>query len=236
MSNPFPTRAKRNVGLILVLPLLLALAACAPAKPVHVPPEGHPSAHSGASQSPTPGPTPASTTTPPAGAQVTNSADYLIEGTPNVPDANGEWYGQWAFYTDSTKSVWCQMTTFSGDNPGANCSILPAARAGVTYPLPPGSSAGCASSDWDGYTIGLGASVDDLIPADAGWDQCFSQSPASPADLAKTRVLPDGATLAVAPFSCTVSSGVATCSESSPGLPDATVTLGLHTASFHSTG
>jgi hypothetical protein len=153
-----------------------------------------------------------------------------------VPDANGEWYGEWAFYTDATKSVWCQFTIFSADNPGATCSIVPAARAKVTYPLPAGSSAGCVSSDWDGYTLAMGGSADDLQPnADAGWDQCFTDDPPTAADLAKTLVLPDGATLAVAPFSCTVTSGVATCGETNPGSATVTLTLGLHTASFHST-
>jgi hypothetical protein len=56
----------------------------------------------------------------------------------------------------------------------------------------------------------MGGSADDLIPdADAGWDQCWSWDPPSAADLAKTPVLPNGATI--------------------------TITLGLHTASFHST-
>jgi predicted small lipoprotein YifL len=208
---------KRRFGLLFALPFVLALAACAPARPIHLPPKAAPS-----SASPT--------SSPPV-----NPANYLVEGTPDVPDSNGEWYGEWAFYTDASKSVWCQFTVFSGDNPGANCSIVPADRSRVTYPLPAGSSAGCATSNWDGYTLGLGASVDDLMPQDAGWDQCFGNDPASAADLAKTLVLPSGATLAVAPFSCTVSAGVATCSESVTGGAAATVTLGLHTASFHST-
>jgi hypothetical protein len=130
--------------------------------------------------------------------------------------------------------VWCQFVIFSADNPGANCSIVPAARSHATYPLPPGSSAGCVSSDWDGYTLGLGASVDDLIPKDAGWDQCYVHGVGVVTNPAKTKVLPDGATLAVSPFSCTVHAGVATCSESVAGLAPASFTLGLHTASFHS--
>ena len=163
-----------------------------------------------------------------------NAADYLVDGTPHHPDANGDWFGEWAFYTDATKSVWCQITIFSSDGPGANCSIVPAARSQVTYPLPAGSSAGCATSDWDGYTLGLAASVDDLIPKDAGWDQCYKNGVAVVTNPPSTKVLPDGDTLTVSAFSCTVHSGVATCSLANPGTAPATITLGLHTASFHS--
>jgi hypothetical protein len=100
---------------------------------------------------------------------IINPAQYLIEGTPNVPDANGDWYGEWAFYTDASKSVWCRFTIFSGDNPGATCAIVPADRGQVTCPLPAGTSVGCATTNTDGYTLAMGGSADDLIPnADAG--------------------------------------------------------------------
>ena len=220
-----------------LIPLVLLLAACAPsahhiAGPHPTVIHHTPKASGSPSATPTPTPTP-TVAAPPAPF---NAAQYLIEGTPNVPDANGDWYGEWAFYTDATKSVWCQFTIFSGDNPGSTCSILPAARAQVTYPLPAGRSVGCATTNWDGYTLAMAGSADDLQPnADAGWDQCFSQNPPTAADLAKTPVLPNGATLAVAPFSCTAQAGVGSCGLTYSGQPTITITLGLHTASFHST-
>jgi hypothetical protein len=230
---------RRSWSLVLVVPVLLAIAGCAPASRVasHHPIAVHDSGSPLSSVAPSLSPTPTPTVTTPAvtGPVEIVAKDYLIEGTPHVPDANGEWFGQWAFYTDATKSVWCQFIIFSADNPGATCSIVPAARSKASYPLPPGSSVGCKTSDWDGYTLALAASAEDLIPKDAGWDQCFSQGSQTAADLAKTKVLPDGATLGVAPFSCTVHGGVATCAIAIPGQQAATLTLGLHVASFHST-
>ncbi len=225
---------RANRAFVALIPLIFLLSACAPVAHVAGP---HPTvAHHTPKASVTPLATPTPTVTAPPPAPAINPAQYLIEGTPNVPDANGEWYGEWAFYTDASKSVWCQFTIFSGDNPGAACSILPAARAQATYSLPPGRSVGCATSDWDGYTLAMGGSADDLQPnADAGWDQCFSQDSPTAADLAKSPVLPNGATLTEAPFTCTVQAGVATCAMTDAGNPSVTITLGLHTASFHST-
>ncbi len=227
----------RIIGVVLVVPLLLVLAACAPVKHVALPSHPHPG-HASATPTATATPTPSATpiVTKPVVPPTITPANYLVDGTPNVPDADGEWFGQWAFFTDATKSVWCQFIIFSGDNPGATCSIVPSARAKATYPKPAGTSPGCATTDTDGYTLGMGGSADDLQPnADAGWVQCIAGDPDTAALIAKTQVLPDGATLAVAPFSCTVKSGVATCGETLQGEPTITISLGLHSASFHST-
>jgi hypothetical protein len=227
---------RRRLIVLLALPLLLVLAACAPARHIAGPshPHPHPTVTHVPSASVTPSATP--TATAPVAPATVNPATYLIEGTPNVPDANGEWYGQWAFFTDSTKTVWCQFVIFSADNPGASCSIVPADHALATYPRPAGSSADCSTNPWDGYTLAEGASADDLIPnADAGWDQCIALDPDTAAEIAKTLVLPEGATLTVAPFSCTTKAGVGTCTASAPGEPSTWISLGLHTATFHST-
>jgi hypothetical protein len=222
----------RRVGVVLVVPLLLLLAACAPVKHVALPSHPHPGHSATVSASPTPSATPI--VTKPIVPPTITPANYLVDGTPNVPDANGEWFGQWAFFTDATKSVWCQFIIFSGDNPGATCSIVPSARALATYPKPAGTSPGCATTNTDGYTLAMGGSADDLDPpGSAGWDQCIAGDPDTAALIAKTLVLPDGATLAVAPFSCTVKSGVGTCSETLQGAPPLTISLGLHSASFH---
>ena len=227
---------RRVLPVLVVVPFIAALTACAPA--VHTgatgPSQPSVSAVPVGTPSATPVVQPTPTPTTPAAPPVINPADYLVDGNPHHPDANDEWFGEYAFWTDATKSVICQETIFSGDNPGASCTVVPSARATVTYPLPPGSSADCAKSDWDGYTMGLGAAVDDLIPKDAGFDQCWDPTYYSPTILAKTKVLPDGATLAVSPFTCTVKASVATCAESIEGYPPATFTFGLHVATFHS--
>ena len=221
---------------VVLIPLIFVLSACAPVAHVAAP---HPT---GVHHSPKASATPPSTPTPTATLKVTvpppviNTANYLIDGTPNVPDSNGDWFGEWGFFTDSTKTVWCEFTVFSGDNPGATCSIVPSAEAQATFPRPAGSSADCSTSDWDGYTLALGGSADDLIPnADAGWDQCIGLNPDTAGYMAKSKVLPNGATIAFAPISCSTSNGVATCVEANPGNPSISITLGLHTASFHST-
>jgi hypothetical protein len=229
---------KRRLAILLALPLLLLVAGCAPA--THASLSAHPRATAShvpvKSASPTPSLPPV--TTKPVVVPAVTTADYLVDGTPNVPDANGEWFGEWAFFTDSTKTVWCQFTVFSGDNPGATCSIVPADRSQVTYPKPAGSSADCSTSNWDGYTLALGGSADDLIPnADAGWDQCISGDAEIAGYMAKSKVLPNGAKIAFAPISCTTSNGVGTCTETDPANPTSSIsiTLGLHTASFVST-
>jgi hypothetical protein len=223
----------RRLGLLLVLPLLIGLAACSPTRTVSLPSKPHPVV----SHKPVVTAAPQATVTPtaaPVAPPAIDAANYLVDGTPNVPDADGEWFGQWAFFTDSTKSVWCQFIVFSGDNPGATCSIVPSARAQATYPKP--VVGGCEAVNADGYTLGMGGNADDLQPnADAGWDGCIAGDSDIAALMAKTKVLPNLATIAVSPFSCTVNAGVGTCVESLVGEPAIGITLGLHTASFHST-
>jgi hypothetical protein len=224
-------------AIVVLIPLIFVLAACAAATHVAAP---HPTV---VHHSPKPSATPTLTPTPTATATakatvpppIVNSADYLIDGTPNVPDSSGEWFGEWAFFTDSTKTVWCEFAVFSADNPGASCSIVPSAESQATYPRPAGSSTDCSTSDWDGYTLALGAGAEDLPNADAGWDQCINLDPDTAGYQAKSKVLPNGATIAFAPISCTTSNGIGTCVETNPGSPSISITLGLHTASFHST-
>jgi hypothetical protein len=227
---------KRRLAILLALPLLLLIAGCAPA--THASLSAHPQATAShvPTKSASPKPSLPPITTKPIVVPAVVTSDYLVDGTPNVPDADGEWFGEWAFFTDSTKTVWCQFTVFSGDNPGATCSIVPADHALATYPKPAGSSPDCSTNNWDGYTLALGGSADDLVPnADAGWDQCISGDAQIAGYMAKSKVLPSGATISFAPISCTTSNGVGTCTESSPGYAPISITLGLHTASFVST-
>lgn len=226
---------KRGLGLLLVVPLLFAISACAPTRHAGGSPKPHAGSNASSSASSSATPTSAPVVAPPASPPKINPADYLINGTPNVPDADGEWYGEWAFFTDATKSVWCRFDIFSGDAPGGGCYINPAAKASVTYAIPAAASNSCdLSSDnaRDGYALGL----NDQPLADqlAGWSGCATAYFEPPADLANTRVLPDGATLTVDPFSCSAKASVATCVWNVDS-SIATITLGLHSATFSHT-
>ena len=232
----------RSIGLVLVLPLLLVLAACAPTRHVSLPSKPHSSvsASDAASASAVPSTTAKPILKSPAAPPKINPTDYLIDGTPNVPDANGEWFGEWAFFTDSTKRVWCEMSVFSGDGPAAQCYIVPTAKSQASYPIPAGVANNCDSSDsvdTDGYGLGLGIALQgDPSNPEAGWAGCSTDGFVVPADLAKSKVLPDGATLAVVPFSCSVASGVATCvfNDTYDG-KTGTITLGMKVAKFSQT-
>jgi hypothetical protein len=176
----------------------------------------------------------------PAVPPTINATDYLINGTPNVPDANGEWYGDWAFFTDSTKRVWCDLSVFSDDGPGAHCYIVPSAHSQATYPIPAGIGNNCngtADVDTDGYGLGLGLALQgDTSNPEAGWAGCSDSNNIAAADLAKSKVLPDGSTLVVAPFTCRVASAVATCvfNDTYTGRTG-TITLGMNVAKFSQT-
>jgi hypothetical protein len=231
----------RRLGLLLVVPLVFFLAACAPTRPSSVPPKPHPVAtHPDTSTSTAPT---ATVTTAPAAPVVPptiNPADYLINGTPHVPDADGEWFGEWAFFTDSTKRVWCELSVFSGDGPGANCYIVPGATAAATYAIPASVKNKCGDTDGidtDGYGLGLGLDLQaDPSNPEAGWAGCSTDYFVPPADLAHSKVLPDGGTLAVDPFSCTVVAAVATCTynDTYDG-KTGTITMGMNVATFSQT-
>jgi hypothetical protein len=232
----------RSIGLVLVVPLLLVLAACAPTRHVALPSKPHSSvsASDAASASASPTATAKPIIKTPAVPPKINATDYLINGTPNVPDSNGEWFGEWAFFTDSTKRVWCELSVFSGDGPGANCYIVPTAKSQASYAIPANIKNNCDSQDsidTDGYGLGLGLDLQgDPSNPESGWAGCSTDYFMPPADLAKSKVLPDGGTLAVAPFTCSVASGVATCvfNDTYDG-KTGTVTLGMKVATFSQT-
>jgi hypothetical protein len=232
----------RRIGVVLVVPLLLVLAACAPTHHVSLPAKPHSgvSASDAASASAAPSASPKPIVKTPAVPPKINAPDYLINGTPNVPDANGEWFGQWAFFADSTKRVWCELSVFSGDGPSAHCYVVPSARSQATYAIPAAVANNCEANDGvdtDGYGLGLGIALQgNPTNPEAGWAGCSTDGFEVPADLAKTKVLPDGSTLAVAPFTCTAASGVATCvfNDTYDG-KTGTITLGLKVAKFSQT-
>jgi hypothetical protein len=164
-----------------------------------------------------------------------NTTDYLINGVPNpTADTTGDAFGEWAFFTDANKQVWCEFTIFSGDAPGNYCFIVGSGKSAKTYVVPPGVTNGCdmsSGSPVDGY--GLGLAIEGLNGAEAGWAGCSDDFFVPPADLAKTKVLPSGGTIAVAPFTCSVTASVAPCHYvDTYGGGSGTMTLGLHIATF----
>jgi hypothetical protein len=232
----------RRLGLLLVLPLVIGLAACGPTQHISLPATPHPiTTHPTGTITTTVPTTTATPLTAPAVVPTTiNPADYLIDGTPHVPDADGEWFGEWAFFTDSTKRVWCEMSVFSGDGPGASCSIVPGATAAATYPIPASVKNKCDNTDGietDGYGLGPGLDLQaDPTSPEAGWAGCSNDFYIPSADLAKSKVLPDGGTLAVDPFSCHVVAAVATCTfNDTYDARTGTITMGMNVASFSQT-
>jgi hypothetical protein len=224
----------RRLAILLVLPVLL-LVGCTPTTPVAsgtVPP-ATPTQVGTPTPSPvvTPTATPTPTPTPTVAAIV--AADYLINGHPHHPNSSGTWYGEYAFFTDDSKTVWCEITIFSSDSPGAYCFVVPSAKGLVTYTHPAGSSNNCDMSSArarDGFALSFGSNP--LGTHLAGWAGCATNYFEPPADLAKTKVLPNGATLTIKPFSCTVISGVARCSQKDSATVYGDITFGLHTASY----
>jgi hypothetical protein len=224
----------RRLAILLVLPVLL-LVGCTPTAPVAISSTPPASTTPGQVGTPTPSPsvvaTPTATPTPTVAAIV--AADYLINGHPHHPNSSGTWYGEYAFFTDNSKTVWCEFTIFSSDAPGAYCFAVPSAKGLVTYTHPAGSSNNCNMSSAnarDGYALSFGSNP--IEPHLAGWAGCATNYFEPPADLAKTKVLPNGATLTVKPFSCTVISGVARCTQKDSATIYGEITFGLHTASF----
>ena len=227
----------RRLALLLALPVLL-LVGCTPTSPIAGTDSPAPSQAAvstpaaSASQPPVATPTP----TPVPTATAVSAADYLIHGHPHQPDANGDWYAEYAFFTDDTKTVWCEFVIFSGDQPASYCEIAPTAKSQATYQLPSWANGKCqgndAGLDRDGYALGL--LIQPLSPKVAGWAGCSNGTYFPTKDLAKTKVLPDGAVLKVSPFKCTTLTGVGTCSFHDSASVKGSITLGLNTASWTS--
>jgi hypothetical protein len=229
-----------RLAILAALPVLvLALAGCAPSTPTTS--SSQPGSASGSTA---PGATTApSTASTPTAAPVANptptaaaATGYLINGNPHHPDSSGDWFGEYAFFTDSSKTVWCEFTIFSADTPAGYCLVVPSAKSQATFEKPASASNNCdqsSSRPRDGYALGFGGNP--LGSKLAGWSGCSTSDYAPAADLAKTKVLPDETTLAVAPFSCTVLTGLARCTYKSSATHSGTVTMGLTVATYSAT-
>ncbi len=235
---------KRRYLAALVLPVLL-LAGCSAASQT---PSSAPPAAAGATTPPSAAPstapvstptaappvaatpTPAPTKKKKAGPVYVNAANYLVSGKPHHPDSNGEWYGRWAFYTSSQKYVLCDIFVFSGDPAAVHCYLTGhAVMSHINWSAPAAISSTCGSQG--SYSVGL--NIESLYPKEAGFMGCDPYIDAVSASIqAKTKVLPDKAILAVSPFSCTTTSGAATCRSTSSMGGGGALSFGIHSLAF----
>lgn len=211
-------------NLVLVIPIL-ALAGCMPLTPA-------PSTSASAPPSPKVTSTPTASVTPTAAAATdVDPASFLLDGTPGVFDADGFWKGHYGFFTDETRAVRCDLFIFSGDSGGVTCAVTPGNDAGVTYARPPAQCDDSTANPSDGLSLGINFKVFDS--GNTGFKGCDVAARVDPALVAITRVLHETETLRVSAgsenYTCTVASGVASCSESTSG---ATIAFGLTTATF----
>ncbi len=214
---------------VLLTPLLLVLAACTPQVP--------PASDDSPTQKPVIEVTPTADAdglgggddNDPTTKTAANPDDYLIAGGLNVDtDGDGFWSAHYAFFTDDSHSVRCDIWIFSGDSPGALCGITPGNEGLVTYDLPSGAQCDLSTSNpYDGYSLSVGGkSLDDF----AGWSGCAEQRDYNPEDNAITKVLPEGQTLTMPPFVCVVGGKAASCDFSNG---DGGITLGLYVAASY---
>ncbi len=223
---PYPERMSAPLRVLAAVSAVLLLAGCTPATVSPTTTSGTPAATSSA--------TPSSTPTPAPEPETVDAADYLIDGTPYVADQDGMWKGHYAFFTDDSATVRCDIYILSGDSGGVTCATTAGNQGLVTYALPTATCGSGSSNDIDGYSVGINFKVFDS--GNAGFTGCgvgdfFATAPGNA--LPTPVVLHDNQTLVVDTsaytYTCTVAAGVATCTESYTG---ASITYGLGAASF----
>lgn len=187
--------------------------------------------------SPSSDPKPTVTSEPTAPAlepETVNASDYLIDGTPFVADQDGYWKGHYAFFTDDTATVRCDIYIYSGDSGGVTCATTAGNQALATYELPTATCGTGRSNEYDGYSIGINYKVFDTGVTGfigCGVGDSFAVAPGN--ELPIPAVLHDNQTLFVTSpvyqYTCTVATGVATCTDAYTA---ASITYGLSTAEF----
>ena len=156
-----------------------------------------------------------------------NSDDYLVEHFPAADDSNEYWH--WAFWTDASKSVRCDISSGGNADPLGTCWVMAGFESSTTYTLPAGTppvncGGGDAVPQLDGYALQL------IIEANPAYQNAsILGCPADRAYLAPgigaaTQVMPDHGVLTTPDFTCTVEAAVATCTYPAA---HASVTLGL---------
>lgn len=209
---------------LLAVPVVLALAACGSTDPAPSP----------ISAALTPSPTPTQTATvtpiPVAQPQDVDPNAYRLDGEGAIGSTDDVWWGDFAFYTDASKTVWCDINEGS-ESPGrVICEVIVGHESQVTYAVPPPVSDQCDSSSTtyrDSYAVGLG--LFQSIGTDSGFFSCRELQTDHPDWIANSLVLPDLATITVEEFSCSVSAGIVTCGR--PG-GSGSIQFGLSVANF----
>lgn len=209
---------------VTALAAVLLLAGCAPAAPQ---PSSTPTE---AGSKPTA--TATATATPaPSAPETVDAATYLIDGTPFVPDGDGNWKGHYAFFTDDLKTVRCDIYIYSGDSGGVTCTTTGGNEDLVTYAVPAAQCDPSLANPFDGYSVAINFKVFDT--GNAGFSGCGVGEALADDGLPTPLVLHDGQTLFVnSPlyqYTCAVSAGAATCTDSYSG---ASITYGLAHAAF----
>jgi hypothetical protein len=204
---------RRMIVVLAALPLLL-LAGCAPSQPTAAPAPTVTVTQAPPVATPTPTPTPTATT--PTAPTAVNSALYSV-----APH-------EWAFYTDASKNVWCEIYLSVGSPDEGGCWITsPAANAQATFTAPGSIKAECGSIGGYGAQIGGGAGLTHAV----NWWGCYKfANVVSPAIAAKTQPIPDNSVLHIAPLTATVVGGVVKFTDTQDA--GASLTYGLTVASF----
>ena len=216
---------RHRIAFALAAPIVVLLAGCTPTAPTPAPTVTvTAAAPTAAAATPTATPTP--TAAAAAGPTEVNAADYLVSGHPHHPDANGEWSANYAFYTDSSKNVFCEITLFSGSQDEGGCWITsPAANAQVTFTAPASQKSQCGTNGGYGAQIGGGAGLSHLV----NWWGCYRFTDVvSPKIAAKTLVIPDNSILTVSPLTAVVVGGASKFTIK--GHANASLTFGMNVA------
>lgn len=217
----------RSSRVLLTVCAVLLLAGCTPDAPSPSSPAGAPSS----------GPKPIVTsqpTIPAAEPETVDAASYLIDGTPFVADQDGYWKGHYAFFTDDTATVRCDIYIYSGDSGGVTCATTAGNQGLVTYDRPNATCGSGSPNEYDGYSIGINYKVFDTGVTGflgCGVGDSFATAPGT--ELPVPSVLHDNQTLfvnsPVYQYACTVAAGTATCTDAYTA---ASITYGLATAEF----
>jgi hypothetical protein len=195
----------RRIALLLTLAApVMVLSACAPT--------ALPSPD--ATQSVGEAPAPTATTDP---QNILDSADYRVEYQPADSESEVRELSHYAFWTDDSESVRCDVWIGGEFDPYAACHVTPEGESSVTYSLPEGITADCsdgADPALDGFETrliavgeGAGFELDRAIVAGCASGRLYPSVEVAEA----TRVLPNEAVLELEPFRCSVIEAVATC-------------------------
>ena len=150
----------------------------------------------------------ATATVAPESTQI-DPEEYLINGGVDLVDADGMWMARYGFYLDDSKTTFCDMYIFSGDEPDLFCTVAPGEQDVISYDLPPADCDASQSNFADGYSAGINGKS---LMGTAGFTGCQEYNQPEPEVDPKRKVLPPYSILLVEPFACEVTvDAVALC-------------------------